>query len=347
MKQHHRDDTTIDKASKGLCLEDFFPSKHRDVLQNALFGAAQNQPSGRALPSLILGEWSTPAEHLKAAKLVNPTADLINAALDQRSKLIILNCAQKPDRVVEKRRAALDAFNRIASGLGPYRDRWTHAIPETSPAKNFHFPLIYFLAHHLQYDDAKIVFDLSNGMPIAGPVAATPGLTSRKRQAQLSYQQWKREIPKRNLQAIERLSNSQGTELSLKCWEKTLTEVREGWITEPVDLTEFDRKNVPLTPRYAINEQHGLQKPKIRLIDDFRASGINAIVETEDTNVPDNLDAGVAIASYFKLVSPECQLMCATLDFRIGRSQHRGILRVGSGLYNFLLTKIKIPLAMF
>ena len=97
-------DDACSEARKIFSLEDFIPSKHRDVTQNAILGASQNQPSGKALPSLILGEWVTKHEHLQAARLVNPTADLINAALSQRTKLIIHQCANHPDFVVENER---------------------------------------------------------------------------------------------------------------------------------------------------------------------------------------------------------------------------------------------------
>ena len=59
----------------------------------------------------------------------------------------------------------------------------------------------------------------------------------------------------------------------------------------------------------------GNQPTKIRLIDDFRASAINAIVETEDANIPDTLDSLIAVSSFFALVKPGCDLYCATADF--------------------------------
>ena len=34
------------------------------------------------------------------------------------------------------------------------------------------------------------------------------------------------------------------------------------------------------------------------------ASGVNAIIETEDTNVPDSLDGFIAVASYMKIFTP-------------------------------------------
>ena len=83
----------------------------------------------------------------------------------------------------------------------------------------------------------------------------------------------------------------------------------------PTDESDTALRTVPLTPRYAIIEQHGNADAKIRLIDYFRASGINAIVESGDTNIPENSDVFIAISSYLALVSPGCVLWCATADF--------------------------------
>ena len=152
-------------------------------------------------------------------------------------------------------------------------------------------------------------------MPIAGPTPPTPGLTSRRKTAESSYQDWKNGIPKRNATVYGRVLKSQKSELADACWSKTLLETEAGWLTEPVDVTPAMMGAVPLTPRYAISEQHGNSARKIRLIDDFRASGINSIITTEDANIPDALDVFMAIASYFALAVPGCDLLCATADF--------------------------------
>ena len=221
--------------------------------------------------------------------------------------------------VVNKRSYALDAFRGFANNLDSLRSRRTRSLPAESPARRFRSPLISCITSNLDYDGKNIVFVLANGMPTSGPITPTPGLSTRKREAQMSYQQWKREIPKRNKDVIERVTKSQGAELSIKRWGGTLTEVNAGWMTEPIELTELAKTTTPLTPRYAIKEQHGEQLPEIRPIGDFRPSTINAIIETDDTNIPDSLDAFIAISSYFKILAPSFQLMCATMDF-----DHRG-----------------------
>ena len=159
-------------------------------------------------------------------------------------------------------------------------------------------------------------------MPIAGPVAPAPGVAARKRQGQMSYRHWKREIPKRDKDVTARVSKSQGAEFSTECWEETLADVSAGRLADPVDITGTMQTTVPLAPMYAIRAQHGNQIPKIRPIDDFRASDINAIFETGDTNIPDSLGAFISIDSYYKILSPRRHPMCATMDF-----DHRGGFR--------------------
>ena len=96
---------------------------------------------------------------------------------------------------------------------------------------------------------------------------------------------------------------------------ETLTEVKEGRLTEPIDLTQAMINAIPLTPSYAIYEVCANRPPKFRLGDEFRAPEINAIVETDDANEPGNLGVFVAIASYYKISAPGRRLMRATLNF--------------------------------
>ena len=308
-----RDSTDTVDFSKTA--EKFIPSRGRDIGGTLYAGAAQSQPTGRALPSLILGTWHSPEDHVRAASHINPYAELINTALTQQVKSTLLACATLPDEIKTRRNLALSSFEKLSNDLEPIRSRWAMKLPELSPARTINFPLIFSLTTKFGYDDTEFVRDLSMGMPIAGPIAPTPGLTTRKRAAQLSYVEWQRGIPQRNIDVINRVSKAQGSELSNACWNKTLDEVTAGWVTDPIELTEDLARTVPLTPRYAISEQHGAQKREIRLIDDFRASGVNAIVTTDDTNIPENLDVFFAITSFLRLAAPGCHLKCATLDF--------------------------------
>ena len=85
-----------------------------------------------------------------------------------------------------------------------------------------------------------------------------------------------------------------------------LGEVEIGWVTAMVTLSGEIARNAPSTQGYAIEEIHGNRAAELRLIGDFRASDIDALVQTGDTNVPGNLDVCFAAPSYFPRVSPGC-----------------------------------------
>ena len=126
-------------AREVFSIDNFYPSKNRNITNNAILGAAQNQPSGKALPSLVLGQWGNPADHLRAARLVNPTADLINVALAPNTKLAISDSASDPGKLVNRRTEALPIFLDTAASLDRHRSRWTRTLPGDSTARNFHF----------------------------------------------------------------------------------------------------------------------------------------------------------------------------------------------------------------
>ena len=293
----------------------FVPSRGRDALATALTGAAGSQPAGAALPSLVRGEISTPDDHVVAAGRINPTATLLTSVLPPRSRATAHRAALSPDSVISDRVAALADLRALSDSLSPFRARWAASLPPDSPASRLNFPLIAALARRFEYPDASFVNDLSHGMPIAGFVEASHVLHHRTRNARVDYANWKRAIPETNQRVIDHILKRQGSADSNTCWEKTLAEVERGWVTPPIPLTDQIASTLPLTPRFALSEQHGLQERKIRVVDDFKASGINDLLSTVDTAIPDTLDAFLAMSTYFSLVKKEPELLAFAADF--------------------------------
>ena len=108
---------------------------------------------------------------------------------------------------------------------------------------------------------------------------------------------------------------TQGAELAAEFWAKTLLGADACWASTPIPVTELAMSSAPLIPRFAIREQRGSSEPKIRLIDDFRASAANHLVSTQDTDIPQNLDIILSIASLFEQLQPGCQAMAFSVDF--------------------------------
>ena len=168
--------------------------------------------------------------------------------------------------------------------------RWIDRLPGDSPARGLHFPLIHLICSTMDYGDKDFGVDMAHGVPISGTVPAKDVRTKRYRPDVATMEQWRASVPIRNKRNLERVQKTQGSPAALACWEKTLAEVAEGWVTMPVPLSNAMLNTTVLTPRYATTESHGGRPAKVRLIDDFRASGVNDVLTTHDANVPGNLD---------------------------------------------------------
>ena len=239
---------------------------------------------------------------------------LLDRATSILEKQSLERCATAPDQVLARRFAAKATLSEAARTLEPQRADWAKQLPPNSPAKNLHFPLILWVMNTIEFDDKELVNDLFKGMPIAGAIDPVPTLTERQTTAVSSMEQWLEELPERNKLNIARVVKSQGSAAANACYEKSMEEVKAGWLSEPIPLSQADPK-WPLTPRYAQEEQHGNQAKKIRLIDDFRASGLNNTVSANDTNIPDGLDSFVAICSNYQRMLQGRTLMACSVDF--------------------------------
>ena len=155
------------------------------------------------------------------------------------------------------------------------------------------------------------------GMPIAGTAPVSNVLQARERGPTMSEGEWAKGLYERNIHNVERTKKYQSHELAGQRWAKSLEEVAAGRITEPEPITEEILRRVPLTPRFAVRgPQSSKLAPKIRTIDDFRASAINDILHTSDTDVPENLDTLLAAAVFHTQKGPAVKLLTSPVDFK-------------------------------
>ena len=77
-------------------------------------------------------------------------------------------------------------------------------------------------------------------------------------------------------------------------------EVEKGWVSTPKPITDGIINPIPLSPRFAIEEQHGnAAQKKIRLICDFKRSEFNSLLKLRDASAPNTLDTAFAVARAF------------------------------------------------
>ena len=109
-------------------------------------------------------------------------------------------------------------------------------------------------------------------------------------------------------------------------------ELSKNWITKPEPITDETLRYFPLTPRFAINEQHGLGPGEIRLIDDCEIIELWKTLEVFETSVPDSTNVALTIARTHSLTWRQLTLQLVIVDFsqaykHIGIDQKPTLLR--------------------
>ena len=293
---------------------EWVPSKGRSLHALTITAAAQSQPSGKALPQPVPNGHPSTEVHIQAACAADPFLDPLLAALPVKFTNVANACVRQPASVVAKRARALRYLRQVNAQLDAQMSAMAECMPVDSPVRAINFPLIYFLTSTLMCEDSQFFHDLLRGMPIVGSSPATNVLEPRVRGAVVSFEQWRGGIPVTNAGVVERLHRSAGSDLARECWEKTLSEVEAVWVSVHRPLTEGIMRPIPLTPRFAEVIADG----KLRLIDDFRASGINDLLDVVETDVPQGLDAMLAMTTYYQSINPRAktELRAFSVDFK-------------------------------
>ena len=170
------------------------------------------------------------------------------------------------------RRRAILQLRTLSEQLAPARQGLARKLSPTAPARELNLPLITVLVRELNYPDKRLPRDLVQGMSIVGNMEPTNSLATRTISASTNLTQLKQNLSANNKVILDHLAQARNAKLTEKCWELSLEEFRKGWLSEPVPVSDFDRSNTVLSPRFCIKEQHGNQEPKFRLIGDFSKS---------------------------------------------------------------------------
>ena len=91
----------------------FKPSRGRVLTATAASGAAQNQPSGKALPQLILPTPLSPQEHMAKALTIDITSVLLALSHEPGSMTAAYNCLSAHETVIKRRTEALSELKML------------------------------------------------------------------------------------------------------------------------------------------------------------------------------------------------------------------------------------------
>ena len=277
--------------------------------------ACFEQPTGKALPSLLPINAPTMHSHLHAALSTNPHDFFLNKSISPQIRNITARLKDQPSLVVQERIDKLEYLEDLSQRLAGETQKWRDALPFNFPSSNINFPILHLILSSLNYTDKALAKDVSRGLPIVGPVAPTEVFKQKHTPQSLTIDVWLDQTDARNRRIIKQLCKPKDFKLATQCWAKSMDELSKNWITTPAEITDDVLREIPLTPRFAIREQHGLGPEKIRLIDDCKISDLNKTLELFETSVPDSLNVALSMARTHSLTWRQLTLQLVIVDF--------------------------------
>ena len=121
----------------------------------------------------------------------------------------------------------------------------------------------------MNYEDMDALDMLQHGSPLAGEVPHSAVFKSSFRPCLSTMRQLEKEAPRRNKLVLSMVRSSGEADMDVAVLDETLLEVSRGWADGPWCLDQLEA-GATVSRRFPIR-----QGPKIRLIDDYTASGVN------------------------------------------------------------------------
>ena len=148
------------------------------------------------------------------------------------------------------------------------------------------------LVHH-GYPDVDVFEEVVSGIDIAGPACFVPSFEAGFKPAKITESELAMAARSARVGMISSVRSSGDDFIDREVFAKTMEELSCGWLEGPFSVDELPDSAV-ISRRFGIKQGSG-DKLKVRLIDDFSASGVNSTVQVECSAKLHTLDVAAAL----------------------------------------------------
>ena len=200
-----------------------------------------------------------------------------------------------PHEVIKKRQRWLGKWTARAAEIGADPDpEWGISDPHMhSVLRQKRLQLLDEIIASEGYEDTNLARDIRAGFDLVGTSPVSNILPGKVSPATLHPDDLRAASARANEALKTTLGSSGCKDQDEKLWDKTMQEVERGWMLGPYDWSDLPEGHI-VSHRFPL-QQNG----KIRPIDDYSRSGVNACVTTLEQPTVDTAD--VAAAMFAKL----------------------------------------------
>eukprot|EP00435_Cladocopium_sp_Y103_P074784 s23_g51.t1 len=272
-----------------------------------------NDQLGKSMSFARIGLPVPPLEYLaRACGLVHPNLQKVKLSLDME-------------------RAAKLCGPGMSVALRRHRIKWTKdmvAIAEASKAaeqelegqrpehlrsvlKGKKFAVMHEALKSVDYEDASVALEASNGFPLVGWMKCSGVFASNIRPPSLHVDSLDAMAASFSARTIASVKPSGDDKLDAEVWDATLSEVSGGTLDGPYEVGDLPAGHI-VSPRFGIR-----QGVKTRPIDNLSASGLNSTVGLPERLQVDTIDEIATVVKHcMQTHGPQCRLVGRTYDLK-------------------------------
>ncbi|CAE7304323.1 unnamed protein product [Symbiodinium sp. CCMP2592] len=245
--------------------------------------------------TVTFGVYHTESEFVRAAVKAGHPKAMIDSMPAHLESCIDLVAKAPPSAIVQRRKQWLDKWTARAAEIGvrpdPIWEVEDSHMREVLRSKRLQ--LLDEIIAGEGYEDVSLASDIRSGFDLVGTSPVSNVLPGKVSPASLHPDDVSAAAGRANEALRMSLGSSGDHATDLKLWEKTMQEVERGWLVGPYGWDD-------LPDGYVVSHRFPLwQHDKLRPIDDYSRSGVNACVTTLEQPTVDTAD--VAAAMFAKL----------------------------------------------
>lgn len=146
---------------------------------------------------------------------------------------------------------------------------------------------------HFNYPDCEVFDEVVSGTRLSGVAPAVPSFDACFKPAKLTESELASTARANRIGLLRSVRSSGDAFIDSEVYRKTLEELESGWLEGPHDPNSLPRDTV-ISRRFGILQNSG-DTAKVRLIDDFSASGVNSTVQVNSCTKLHALDVAAAL----------------------------------------------------
>ena len=165
---------------------------------------------------------------------------------------------------------------------------------------------------HYGYPDCEVFDEVVQGFELTGTVGHVRCFDPCFKPAKITAAELEGSACAGRQSLLGSVRSSGDAFIDSEVFAKTQDEVNCGWLEGPFELSELP-PNAVVSRRFGIKQGVG-DKLKVRLIDDFSASGVNSTVQVDSNAKLHTLDVVAALCMELLRASPEAEWVGKTVD---------------------------------